>query len=189
MKTKTLLIAAAVSLLGVAASERTYMGHRVIEMQFPIAEGKKVSLPMTDAGPIPAEDKNFKVEAAGVSLQPMFLSPKNANLTWGFALTAKASQNLERVTVQEVHPSEVAKAFVDDQSPALKGQVWSGSAVGVEPNPNSTAWLFQDGSSIFVFRFTIKPVGKRAVVLYQPVRFSQPAKEALRMTIRQITGS
>ena len=41
------------------ACAQQYMGHTVTNMPFPIARGKTVSLPVTDAGPIPAENEKI----------------------------------------------------------------------------------------------------------------------------------
>jgi hypothetical protein len=164
---------------------RTYMGHRVVDMNFPIAGGETVSLPVTDAGPIPAESPAFKIEIAGVSID----GPKQATLAWKFALTSKTSKTLEHVLVEEVHPSEVAKVLVDDPSPSLKDKIWSSTTAGIEPNPSTTAWLFTEVASVFVFRFTITPAGSPPVVLYQPAWFSPPSKEAFRQAIARINVS
>jgi len=188
MKAKILLVL--LFLLATAARERTYMGHQVVDMQFPIAGGKTVSLPVTDAGPIPAEDRAFKIEAAGLSIQPSLFGSKQALLAWQFGLTSKTSEALERVVVEEVFPGNVAKVLVDDQSPSLSGKMWSGSTAGVEPNPTSTPWLFTEESSTFVFRFTITPAdSKRPVILYQPAWFSRPVKEKFLQTIASMNGS
>ena len=104
-------------------------------------------------------------------------------------MTAKASNKLERVVVEEVHPSKVAKVMVDDQSPALKEKAWSGSSASAESNPNSTAWLFSDETSVFVFRFTITSAGSPPVVLYQPAWFSLSSKVAFRQVVTRINGS
>lgn len=185
MKIKTLLVVVT-SLVLAAASERTHMGYKVTDMQFPIAGGKTVSLPVTDAGPIPAENEAFKIEAAGVGIQPSIVDPKQANLSWGFSLTSKASKSLEHVLVEEVYPTEVAKVIVDDRSPSLKDQKWFGSPAGIEPGPSTTAWLFAEEGSVFVFRFTITPVGSRPVVLYQPVWLSQSSKAMFRQAVARI---
>jgi len=188
MKTKTLLVL--LLLLATAARERTYMGQPVVDMQFSIAGGKTVSLPVTDGGPIPAEDRDFKIEAAGFSIQPSLFGSKQALLAWQFGLTSKTSKTLDRVVVEEVFPSDVSKVLVDDQSPSLSGKMWSGSTVGVAPNPTSTPWLFTEKASIFVFRFTITPAGSgRPVVLHQPAWFSRPVKEQFQQTIARINGS
>ncbi|HTG35492.1 MAG TPA: hypothetical protein VLB76_21435 [Thermoanaerobaculia bacterium] len=189
MKTKNWLIVSVIFLSLSAASERTYMGYPVVDMKFPIAGGKAVSLPVTEAGPIPAEDRAFKIEAAGISIQPLLFSPKRATLAWQFALTAKSFETLEHVTVEEVYPDEVAKVLVDDQSPALKEKTWSGSSIGVEPDLKSTPWLFSEGDSIFVFRFTINSKGKPPAILYQPAWISQSAKRMSQLSVKQTNGS
>jgi hypothetical protein len=184
MKNTTLLPLVIASLLLVAAApERTYMGHRVVDRDFTIAGGETVSLPVTDAGPIPAENPAFKIEVAGVSIQKSIAGPK---LAWKFALTAKTAKTLEHVLVEEVHPSEVAKVLVDDPSPSLQDKIWSSATAGIEPNPGTTAWLFTEEASVFVFRFTITPAGGPSVVLYQPAWFAPPQKEAFRQAIAQI---
>ncbi len=199
MKLRLPLLVAAGLLLAAAGKPRTYMGHAVREMQFPIAGGEVVSLPVTDAGPIPAENRAFKIEYAGLNIQPALFEPKRATLVWGFALTAKSGKALDRVVVEEVFPSDVAKVLVDDQTPSLRHATrepgpgdradgWLGGTAGVEPTSASTPWLFTQEASIFVFRFRIHPAGKDPVVLYQPAWFSSPAKEAFRQTIVRING-
>jgi hypothetical protein len=166
------------------------MGQKVIDIQFPIAGGKMVSLPVTDGGPIPTEESAFKIEVAGFSIQPSLFDPKHVVLAWKFGLTSKTSKKLERVLVEEVFPSDVAKTLVDDHSPSLSGKMWSGSNTGVEPNPTSTPWLFTEGASVFIFRFTITPAGGvNPVVLYQPAWFSRPVKGQFQQTIARINGS
>jgi len=188
MKAKTLLIVVISILFLSAARERTYMGYQVVDKEFPIAGGKTVSLPVTQAGPIPAENQDFKIEAAGVSVQPSTLNPRQAALVWHFVLTDKASKALERVVVEEVYPDAVAAIVVDDHSPALKEKTWSGASASVEPSPIFTDWLFHDGDSVFVFRFTITPAGRPPVVLYQPAWYSRPIKEQFRQVVATING-
>jgi hypothetical protein len=187
MKLSTLLVGIASILFLVAASERTYMGHQVVDKEFPIDGGKTKWLPVTEAGPIPAETQAFKVEVAGISLQRSILSPRQAALAWQFALTVKTSNTLEHVVVEEVYPSSVARVVVDDHSPSFReGRTWSGSSPSIEPSPNSTAWLFNDNDSVFVFRFTITPAGGPDVVLYQPSWISRPTKELTRQAVLKI---
>lgn len=175
------------------------MGYEVREMQFPIAGGEVVSLPVTYAGPIPAENRAFKIEVAGFNIQPALFEPKRATLVWQFSLTAKSLKALDRVVVEEVFPSDVAKVLVDDKAPSLQHAVreprpgdradrWLASTAGLEPSSTSTPWLFTPEASIFVFRFTIEAAGKSPVVLYQPAWFSSPAKEAFRQTIARINS-
>jgi len=188
MKAKTLLIVVTSILVLYAAKERTYMGYQVVDKEFSIAGGKTVRLPVTQAGPIPAENQDFKIEAAGLSVHPSPLNSKQAALAWGFSLTDKASKALERVVVEEVYPSSTARTVVDDHSPSLQEKLWSGSSASVEPNPIFTPWLFDDRDSVFVFRFTITPAGSPPVVLYQPAWYSRPIKEQFRQVVAAING-
>jgi hypothetical protein len=197
MKAKTPLFLVLILFLLSAAGKRTYMGQRVFDMSFAIAGGKTVSLPVTDAGPIPAENRTVKIESAGIAIRPAVLGSSSTSfdpphgealLSWGFMFTLKTSKTLERVAVEEVFPSDVARVLVNDQSPSLRGKVWSGGTVGVAPDPASALWLFTDEPSVFVFRFTIEVAGKTPVVLYQPAWFSQASKEMFRRTIVRING-
>lgn len=197
MKLRLPFLVVASLLLAAAGKPRTYMGYEVREMQFPVAGGEVVSLPVTDAGPIPAENRAFKIEVAGFNIQPALFEPKRATLVWQFSLTAKSGTALERVVVEEVFPGDVAKVLVDDQTPSLvhatrepgpgdRADRWLGSTAGVEPTSASTPWLFTQEASIFVFRFRIHPAGRAPVVLYQPAWFPPPSKEAFRQTIVRI---
>jgi len=189
MKAKTLLLVIVSVVLLSAASERTYMGYQVVDKEFPIAGGKTVSLPVTQAGPVPAENRDFKIEVAWVSVQPALFNSRQAALAWGFSLTSKASRALERVVVEEVYPSAVASIVVDDRSPSLKEKVWFGSSVSVDATSASVPWLFSEKDSVFVFRITITPAGSPPVVLYQPAWISLPAKQQFQRRVMQIHGS
>jgi hypothetical protein len=188
MKAKNLFLLAAVFLLTSAARERTYMGQKVVDLSVPIVGGETLSLPVTAAGPIPAENRAFKVEVAGFNVHPSLVGPREATLSWGFVFTSKASKELARVLVEEVYPGEVAKVVVDDRSPALKDKMWSGRSAAVLPSPDTTAWLYIEEPSLFVFRFTITPLGKSPVVLYQPAWFSPPVKGQFRQVIMNINA-
>ncbi len=144
---------------------------------------------MTDAGPLPAETRDFNVEAAGASVQPAFFAPKQPTLAWGFALTIKKGKAPKRVVVEEVFPTEVATVLVDDSKPVLQGTSWNGSSAGVDPTPASASWVFAEGATIFVVRFTITPEKGGPVILYQPVWYSAETKGLIRRSIGTIRGN
>jgi len=152
-------------------------------LQLRIAGGETVTLPVTDGGPLPAENKAFKIEAAGPAVQPSDTDPDKPMVKWGFMLTVKSAQTLERVVVEQVYPNESVEGLIDDQAPALRGRHWSGSSSGVGPDSNSLSWLFSDRTTLFVFRFRISAVNQPSAVLYQATAFSAPAKEVLRNAI------
>jgi hypothetical protein len=67
------IIVCSVSILFADISE-TYMGYKVIKMPFKIADNQNVELRLTEAGAIPAENEDYKIEYAGLTLAP---SPEN----------------------------------------------------------------------------------------------------------------
>src|SRR4051812_31576743 len=80
-RTTAILILTCLS--GVALG-REFMGHKVIDAPFVVAGGKTVVLPITDAGPIPAEDRKAKIEAAGFIITRSSDDPKLALIIWTF---------------------------------------------------------------------------------------------------------
>ena len=151
----------------------------VRDMPFVIAGGKIVSLPATDAGPIPAENDYCKIEAAGIGMGHDHRDPKRILMFWGFSVRMKSSEAPERITIEEVAPSDVEKLVLDDMKPILHDSVWSTRTSPIEPNAQATPWVYSDKATIFVFRFTIKPIGKAPIVMYQPAWFPVSSKQAL----------
>src|SRR6185312_9339704 len=134
--------------------------------------------------PISAENEKAKILVAGFVVRPSKEGAKNAVLAWAFDFAAKPSlQKLESVRVEEVAPSTSPVILVEDNSPVLKNGVWSGDASPIPANRTSTPWIFTDDKSVYVFRFTIKPSGEPAFILYQPAWFSGEAKQGFQKII------
>lgn len=153
---------------------------------FVIAGGQSVSLPITDAGPISAENDKAKILVAGFGIVPSKQNERQAALLWGFDFEVKSGKQLESVVVDEVSPSQTAVTLVEDNAPVLKNGVWSGTAKSIPANSTSTPWLYSKKQSVYVFRFTIRFAGEPAFVLYQPTWFSGPAKESFQQMISRI---
>lgn len=152
----------------------------VREMQFVIADGETISLPVTDRGFPPAENNNFKIEMAGFSVGPHPVNAAQMALSWGFAFTSKQNAPLESVLVEEVASSGKAIPMVSEGSPSLDKGTWLGSVTPVVMSKENMPWLYTSESSIFVFRFTIKVRNAAPVVLYQPSAFSDQTKASFR---------
>src|ERR1041385_8094644 len=100
-----LLLLLAIPFFLFAAQQTTYMGKKVTYLEFPIAGGEKISVPVTDTGAIPAETAEFKIEAAGVALRDLKTHP---TFSWGFALTVKSDEPLQRAKIRsEEHTAEL----------------------------------------------------------------------------------
>lgn len=174
--------------LASVALGREFMGQKVIETPFVLAGGTTVTLPMTDAGAVPADDGKVKIEVAGLIIEPSAENPKRASLIWTFGLTSKSIKNIESISVAEVAPTETEIVLVNDQAPTLTKKYWIGSSPPVEVTREAAEWLFADDTSTFVFRFTINERGKAPRVLYQPSRFSDEAKAYFREMVARING-
>ncbi len=189
MVTRTKLFASlcVLAVLAACSSPQPRTKSGISDESFVIAGGQTVSIPMTNAGPISIENEYAKILVAGFVIGPSKGNEKHAILAWGFDFEIKPTiKKLEAVKVEEVAPSTSAVILVEDNSPVLKGGVWSGNASPIPANRTSTPWLFTSDKSIYVFRFTIKPVGAPAFVLYQPAWFTGAAKRSFQEMIAHV---
>ncbi|TXR53680.1 hypothetical protein [Reinekea thalattae] len=150
-----------------------YAGQLVTNKTFNLAEGQEIALPVTVNGPIPAENETYKVRAAGFSVT----ASKESELIWGFAFAAKQPVTLTRVLVEQVAPGDVSKVMVEDNAASLNNGIWRANTSGVAINEDETPWLYEQGSTNFVFKITIQAEGEPDTVLYQPSIFSDKVKE------------
>lgn len=161
------------------AQKQKYMGHEVIDQKFVIAGGKEITTKVTRSGPIPAQNDLFKIEVAGFSVGPSKEEPGKSAITWGFAFTAKTGAEVEKVEVELVYPGEESKRFVLDTAPQLSNRVWRGNTDGTVINSNTTPWLYESGTSTFLFKFTIHS-NSQVSELYQPSSFPEQSKVIFR---------
>jgi hypothetical protein len=180
-----LLLLLAIPFFLFAAQQTTYMGKKVTYLEFPIAGGEKISVPVTDTGAIPAETAEFKIEAAGVALRDLKTHP---TFSWGFALTVKSDEPLQRVKIERVYPDTTVNVLVDDQAPTVTGGTWRGSSSWAEPNPTTTPWLLAKGLSPFIFRVTIARREHKDAILYQLAVYDQNSKMQILNAIAVMPG-
>jgi hypothetical protein len=151
------------------------MGKRVFDGPFIVEGGKTLMLPVTDAGPIPAEDERIKIQVAGFRTDLSDSHPPVPKIAWMFGFTSKRAQVIERVSVEEISEREPLLVVRDD-SPQLRGGDWSRSTDLMDASPQAQPWLYSPAASIFVFKFSIKFKDEAPVVYYQPTWFSGAAK-------------
>ena len=178
----------ALACISVAALGREFRGHQVIDTPFEIAGGKTVVLPITDAGAIPAEDRKARIEVAGFVIARSKDDPRLAMIVWSFGLTNKPLKNVESIEVAEVAPAKAVVTLVHDTAPTFEKKYWKAGTVPSSATRESVPWLFSEGTSTFVFRFTINERGKDSRVYFQPASFSSEAKAHFRKMIERING-
>jgi hypothetical protein len=182
MKSRLFALVASLLLTACAAGP-TYQGYAVSEAQFKVDGGKTVSLPVTAAGALPAENELFKIEGAGFNASLQKGSPSESNLTWVFSFASKKSTELESVVVEQVTESGGLKLAVKDIAPALKNKNWVGWSTPEKMTKENSPWLYSNYDSTFVFKFTIRGKDGSSIVMYQPSIISSRAKSMYVMTI------
>jgi len=171
-----------------ATTQKTYMGYKVFDVSYPVANNQILSFPTTDAGPIPAENDNYKIEVTGFSVGPSKEDPKKALLTWHFTVKSKKINKIETIQIDEIAPTYVEKMVLIDTDPTIKNGLWSGSLEPIEASSTSTPWLYAEKASFYVYRFTIKAENSEPVILNQLAWFSKPAKKSFQYNIKKINN-
>jgi hypothetical protein len=168
-----------VVLLTGCASSPASTHKQVVEMPFPIAGGQILRLPVTDGGPVPAENDKIKIEVAGFIIGPSAADPTVPSLIWMFNFATKTDQKIEQVVIEEVAASDSAKLMLVDDRPNLKQGSWAGRSTPTKADRLSVPWLYSSKPSIFVFKFSVKVQGLPVQILYQPSWFPPAAKKAM----------
>ena len=146
------------------------------EVPFKIAGGKTVTVKISDQGAIPAENEKIKITATTVLVGPSSESKKIPALVWSFGLSSKTTDEISRITVENVFPSDPAALLVTDNQPKLKDGAWIGRIENGEPESNNNAWLKTKKLSAFVFKFTVTFKSGEETALYQLSAFNESDK-------------
>ncbi|MDR2000407.1 MAG: hypothetical protein LBP94_02600 [Zoogloeaceae bacterium] len=154
----------------------TYRGYTVSEASFKVDGGKTVSFPVTRAGPLPAENEDYKIESAGILASLKKGDASESKLTWAFSFVSKKSTELDSVIIEQITDSGGLELVVRDDSPALKDKNWFGRSVPVSMTKDLLPWLYSRSDSTFIFKFTINAKDGSSIVMYQPSTISNSAK-------------
>lgn len=156
------------SLLSACANGPTYLGYPISEASFKVDGGKTVSLPVTRAGALPAENSDYKIEGAGFSAALEKGKPNESKLTWGFSFVSKKAAELDSVVVEQVTAAGELELVVKDNAPILKRNNWVGRSAPVSMAKDVSPWLYSGDDSTFVFKFTIRAKDGNSIEMYQP---------------------
>lgn len=177
---RSFVVACAALLAASCSTVRIYDGEFVHNAPFKLGDGETIYLPVISSGPIPAESDNYRIENAGILRGPSKTVGFKYDMSWGFSATLKHETELESVTVELVFPVSDRKVVVTDAHPTSNGKVWASTTKRVGISPGTTPWLYQPGTSEFVYKFTIKAKGKPTETLFQPTAFPEMVKIAFR---------
>jgi hypothetical protein len=168
----TVLIATVLMLPRLGICQNT----NVQEIPFKIAGGKTINVKISDQGAVSAENEKIQITATAVIVGPSRESKKIPALIWSFGLTSKTKEEITRITVENVFPSDPAALLVADDKPKLKDGAWIGQIENGEPESNNNAWLKTKKLSAFVFKFSVTFLGGEESTLYQLSAFSENDK-------------
>jgi hypothetical protein len=149
----------------------------VQEIPFQIAGGKSIKVKISDQGAVPAENEKIKITAAAVLIGPSRENKKIPALVWSFGFASKTNDEISKVTVENVFPSNPAVLLVADNQPKLKNGAWIGQIENGEPESNNNAWLKTKKLSAFVFKFTVTFSSGEETTLYQLSTFNEGDKQ------------
>ena len=148
------------------------------------SEGITVQLPVTDAGPIPTENKVAKIEVAGFGILKQNNKPL---LYWSFGLTLKEDKMLKLIRVSDVTPESETIVLINDDTPIIEKNYWEKSLEPKEINRENFPWLYQAKPTIKLFKFTIELEGQQTE-LYQLAWYSRQAKAKVIQYIKKNSG-
>lgn len=155
------------------------------EIPMKIAGGETVKVKAGPRGPKPAEDARIKITGAAILIAPPDEIGDSPSLLWSFSLQAKTRDEITRITVENVFPTDPAAILVDDSTPRLRDGMWINQWNNGDPMGKQNGWLQQKGLTPFVFRFTIHFKDGTQSVLHQLATFGDNDKRFFLNAARQ----
>jgi len=146
------------------------------EVSVDIFGNRKISVVMKDGMPNPAEDKNIKIQVAGLGSSPDKGDPTKRAIFWIFGFTQKQGPKITEVKIEELYTDRPDRLVTTDVTPTLKKNEWSTHTDAVVISEATTPWLYERKNSAFLFRFTVQFEGGTQSVLHQMSIFPSQAK-------------
>ncbi len=138
-----------------------------------ILGSKKMTFQFQGGMPLPQESRGVKTEVTGFMTEEGKIIPALGFSYWG-------TSKVRYVAIDEVSGSEPVH-IVEDAEPKLDQKFWKGRGAPRALNRTESAWIFERGDTLVVYRFTVRlDDGKSDVVIYQPAVFPEGTKKILR---------
>lgn len=104
-------------------------------------------------------------------------------MRWVFGIHFKQPTMVRNVRVEDVTDKKPV-LLIDDDSPNVTADLWTGRGSAIPFGAKYLPWFFQRGDSTRVFRIVIRGSG-RSYELYQGARFSADKKNLMWKAITQ----
>lgn len=185
MKFKIFILCVVPLLFGCSATER-YKGLLVYEKEFRVSGGRSVKVPVTDLGPVPAENSEFRVENANLIIGSQDKTPDIPEIFWIFEVVIKKNISLKKVVIKRVGPPDNEIQMINDENPQIKAVKWVGIGARTFIDDKDNEWVLQKEQSIFIFEFKLIYNLNEESILYQTVLIPEEAKTKYRKVINKI---
>jgi hypothetical protein len=146
-----------------------------VGMVCPISGGETVTIILTAKGPVPAENDDFKVVAAMITP-----NIEKKQFVYSFGLLAKNGKAPQHVTIEDVS-EEKPELLVDDTGTKLDDkQIWKQDTAPKTSADPRLGWLYHEGNSPRIYRFTIVTDDGRRLVMHHLSNYPVFIKVSLR---------
>lgn len=139
-----------------------------------LADGQILSWNLTDGMPDAAENKYFKIAAASFSLEKEEGAERYTMLSWELGFTVKAGV-VKAVKIYEIDGDREVLMLEDDSANPADG-FWEGKTTPAVISPESTSWLYAEGTTEKIFKFVIEMDSGETSLLYQLALFGPAVK-------------
>ncbi len=141
-----------------------------------LGDGTDIAHPWDEAGPLPASNDWVNVEVAGYMLAE---HGQGDGFTWTWTFTlAVTNPDVDMVVVSDVSDADALRLVTPDDGIFNKGK-WLAQSDSMPVSGFHLPWLFKDGESIRILRFSIADRQGQTRILYQPVLFTHEGKKSL----------
>jgi len=155
------------------------------DVSIAVSGNRTITIAMKDGMPLPAEDRNIKIQVAGLGSAPDKADPTKRAIFWIFGFTQKDGPKISEVKIEEVYTEKPDRLVTTDGSPTLKKSEWSTHTESVVISESTTPWIYEPKNSVFMFRFTIQFEGGGQSILHQLSMFPAQAKAYLSQPIKK----
>lgn len=141
-----------------------------------LGDGSEISHEWDDAGPRPARNDWVNVEVAGYLLSE---NRDGAGFSWTWTFTlGLANRDVDLVAVSDVTDASPVRLVPPGEGIFNDGK-WLAQSESIPVSGFHLPWLFKDGESVRVLRFSIADRQGATRILYQPVLFTHIGKKNL----------
>jgi len=151
------------------------------EVSIRISNGKTVTLVKTGDVFDRAENERARVTTSG-----LFDDRERGRIfmRWVFSIHFKQPTMVRNVRVEDVSDKK-AVLLIEDDSPNVTADLWTGRGSAIPFDAKYLPWFFQRGDSSRVFSIVIRERSSKSYELYQGARFSADKKNLIWKAITQ----